>query len=71
MTEEAKNVMFAARIKALPEKEKAVFWRGIMAIVDAGYNTGTAPEDVAKYCVSFYTELKKHNAESKETTTLA
>ena len=68
MTEEAKRARFVARIKALPEKEQAVFWRGIMAIVDAGYNTGTAPEDVAKYCVNFYTELKKHNAESKETT---
>ncbi len=64
MTEEAKNVVFAARtIKALPEKEQAAFWRGIMAIVDAGYKTGSDPKDVAKYFVNFYTELKKHNTE--------
>ena len=68
MTEEAKRARFVARIKALPEKEQAAFWRGIMAVVDAGYNTGTAPEDAAKYFVNFYTELKKHNAEPKETT---
>ena len=68
MTEDAKRAKFVARIKALPEKEQAAFWRGIMAVVDAGYNTGTAPEDAAKYFVNFYTELKKHNAEPKETT---
>ena len=68
MTEDAKRARFVARIKALPEKEQAAFWRGIMAVVDAGYKTGSDPEDVAKYFVNFYTELKKHNAEPKETT---
>jgi hypothetical protein len=68
MTEEAKMARFVARIKALPEKEQAAFWRGVMAVVDAGYMTRTAPEDAAKYCVNFYTELKKLNEEPKQTT---
>jgi hypothetical protein len=68
MTEEAKRARFVARIKALPEKEQAAFWRGIMAVVDAGYKTGSAPENVAKYWVEFYTELKKRNHETKQTT---
>lgn len=61
MTEEAKRARFVARIKALPEKEQAAFWRGIMAVVDAGYKTGSDPEDVAKYFVNFYTKLKERN----------
>ena len=63
MTEEAKRARFVARIKALPEKEQAAFWRGIMAVVDAGYKTGSDPKDAAKYWVEFYTELKKNNTE--------
>ena len=63
MTYEAKRAKFVARIKALPEKDQAAFWRGIMAVVDAGYKTGSAPEDAAKYWGEFYTELKKFNTE--------
>jgi len=59
--EEQKRARFVARIKALPEKEQAAFWRGIMAIVDAGCRTGSAPEDMAKYWKDFYTELKEHS----------
>ena len=61
MTEEAKMARFVARIKALPAKEQAAFWRGIMAVVDAGCRTGSAPEDMAKYWKDFYTELKEHS----------
>ena len=60
MTEEAKRARFVARIKALPEKEQAAFWRGIMAVVDAGCKTGTAPKDMAKYWIDFYAELKEN-----------
>ena len=60
MTEDAKRARFVARIKALPEKEQATFWRGIMAIVDAGCKTGTAPKDMAKYWIDFYAELKEN-----------
>jgi len=59
--EEQKRSRFVARIKALPEKEQAAFWRGIMAVVDAGCRTGSAPKDAAKYWVEFYTELKEHS----------
>jgi len=59
--EEQKRARFVARIKALSEKEQAAFWRGIMAVVDAGCRTGSAPEDAAKYWVEFYTELKEHS----------
>jgi len=61
MTEEAKRSRFVARIKALPEKEQAAFWRGIMAVVDAGCRTGSTPEDMAKYWKDFYTVLKERN----------
>ena len=61
MIYEAKRAKFVARIKALPEKEQAAFWRGIMAVVDAGYRTGSAPEGMTKYWVEFYTELKEQN----------
>ena len=64
MTEDAKRARFVARIKALPEKEQAAFWRGIMAVVDAGYKTGSAPEDAAKYFVN----SRKRTHEPKETT---
>ena len=60
MTEDAKRARFVARIKALPEKEQAAFWRGIMAVVDAGCKTGTAPKDMAKYWIDFYAELKEN-----------
>jgi hypothetical protein len=59
--EEQKRARFVARIKALPAKEQAAFWRGIMAVVDAGCRTGSAPEDMAKYWKDFYTELKERN----------
>jgi len=59
--EEQKRARFVARIKALPAKEQAAFWRGIIAVVDAGCRTGSAPEDAAKYWVEFYTELKEHS----------
>lgn len=67
-SEEAKRARFVARIKALPEKEQAAFWRGTMAVVDAGYKTGSAPEDVAKYWLEFHTELKLRSHETKQTT---
>jgi len=60
MNYEAKRAAFVARIKALPKKEQATFWRGIMAVVDAGYRTGSSPEGMAKYWEEFYTELKKN-----------
>jgi len=59
--EEQKRSRFVARIKALPAKEQAAFWRGIMAVVDAGCRTGSAPEDMAKYWKDFYTVLKERN----------
>lgn len=40
---------FVDRIAALPEKERDGFWRGIMAIVDAGVKTGTSPKEMARY----------------------
>ena len=57
MTEEAKRARFVARIKGLPEKEQAAFWRGIMAVVDAG---GTPPAEMAKYWGAFFNTLKEN-----------
>ena len=57
MTDEAKRARFVARIKALPEKEQAAFWRGIMAVVDAGC---TPPAEMAKYWGAFFNTLKEN-----------
>ena len=58
--EEQKRSLFVARIKALPEKEQAAFWRGIMAVVDAGCRTGTPPAEMAKYWGAFFSVMKEN-----------
>jgi hypothetical protein len=58
--EDEKRARFVARINALPEKDQAAFWRGVMAVVDAGCKTGTAPEDMAKYWGAFFNTLKEN-----------
>ena len=58
--EEEKRSRFVARIKALPAKEQAAFWRGIMAVVGQSRSLWQLI-DMAKYWKDFYTELKEHN----------
>ena len=59
MTDEQKKTRFREWVKAMPEKERNAFWRGIMAVVDAGISTNTPAEVWAKYWVEIYTETKK------------
>ena len=64
MTDEQKKARFREWVKAMPEKEQNSFWRGIMAVVDAGRKTGTPPEALAKHWAATYTEI---NRQLKET----
>jgi len=62
MTDEQKKTRFREWVKAMPEKERNTFWRGIMAVVDAGVKTGSSPEAAARYYVELLRELKAQGA---------
>jgi len=51
-------------VKALPDKERNAFWRGIMDVVAAGRATGTPPEALAKHWAATYTEINKQLKEN-------
>ena len=55
---------FFEHIAALPEKERNAFWRGIIAVCDAGRSTGTPPEALAKCWAETYTEINKQLKEA-------
>ena len=54
---------FIDRIAALPEKERNAFWRGIVAIVEAGVKTGTSPKEMAGYWGAYFKEVDQHHEE--------
>lgn len=53
------------QIKALPEKERASFFRAILAVCDAGREAGIPAEDFAKMYADTYKEASK-NTEKPE-----
>ena len=53
---------FQEQIKALPEDQRTAFFRGIVAVAEAGRKTGATPEDWAKT----YAETYKAVTEGKE-----
>ena len=55
---------FFEHIAALPEKERNSFWRGIMAIVDAGVQTKTPPEEMAEYMGAYFKEVDRQLKEN-------
>lgn len=47
------------QIKAMPEKERASFFRVILAVCDAGQNAGIPADDFAKTYADTYKEVLK------------
>jgi len=54
---------FFGHIAALPEKERDSFWRGIMAMVDAGVKTKTPPKEMAEYMGAYFKEFDRQSKE--------
>ena len=52
---------FREQIKALPEAERVNFFRGIMAVVDAGYKAGVLAEEWAKMYADTYKQVEQNN----------
>ena len=52
---------FKEQIKALPEDQRAAFFRGIMAVAEAGRKAGATPEEWAQ----MYAEAYKTAQDSK------
>lgn len=51
---------FQEQIKALPEAERVKFFRGIMAVVEAGHKAGVPPEELANMYADTYKEVEKN-----------
>jgi hypothetical protein len=51
---------FQEWVKALPEAERAKFFRQIMAVVDAGRLAGVPPEKLAKMYADTYKQVEKN-----------
>lgn len=64
MNDEQKKTRFREWVKAMPEKERNAFVRGIMDVVDAGIKTNTPAEMSVKYWVEIYTETNKQLKEN-------
>jgi hypothetical protein len=52
------SMTFQEWVKALPEAERAKFFRQIMAVVDAGRLAGVPPEKLAKEFADTYKEVE-------------
>jgi hypothetical protein len=65
MTDEQKKAQFLDRVKAMPDKERDAFWRGILAVSEAGRKAGIPAKDWANYCAETY---KVIGEQLKETT---
>jgi hypothetical protein len=51
---------FQEQIEALPEAERTKFFRGIMAVAEAGRQAGVPPEELAKMYAATYTAVEKN-----------
>lgn len=65
MTDEQKKAQFLDWVKALPDKERDAFWRGILAVSEAGRKAGIPAKDWANCWVETY---KVINEQLKEMT---
>jgi N-acetyl-gamma-glutamylphosphate reductase len=50
---------FQEQVKALPEEDRVKFFRGIMAVVDAGYKAGIPAEELAKMYADTYKQTNE------------
>ena len=54
------HMTFQEQIKALPEAERVNFFRGIMAVVEAGHKAGVPAEELAKMYADTYKQVEKN-----------
>ena len=54
------HMTFQEQIKALPEAERTKFFRGLMAVAEAGRLAGVPPEELAKMYFGVYNEVEKN-----------
>ena len=54
------HMTFQEQIKALPEAERTKFFRGLLAVAEAGRLAGVLPEELAKMYFGVYNELEKN-----------
>jgi hypothetical protein len=55
------GMTFQEQIEALPEAERTKFFRGLMAVAEAGRQAGVPPEELAKMYANTYNEVEKNN----------
>ena len=58
-TDNQKREKVLAWVKAMPDKERNAFWRGIVELSEAGRKAGIPAEDWAKHYVEIYTEVNR------------
>jgi len=51
---------FQEQIEALPEAERTKFFKGLMAVAEAGRQAGVPPEELAKMYANTYNEVEKN-----------
>ena len=51
---------FQEQIEALPEAERTKFFRGLMAVAEAGRQAGVPPEELSKMYANTYNEVEKN-----------
>jgi hypothetical protein len=56
---------FQEQIEALPEAERTKFFRGLMAVAEAGRQAGVPPEELAKMYANTYNEVEKNMKDDK------
>ena len=54
MTDEQKKAQFLDWVKAMPDKERDAFWRGIVAVSEAGRKAGIPAKEWANCWVETY-----------------
>ena len=64
MTPEQNKERFLAMIRAMPDKERNSFWRGIVDVCEAGRKAGVDPKEWGAYWVATYNEINRHMKEN-------
>tara|TARA_R110002126_G_scaffold110223_1_gene247320 strand:- start:634 stop:831 length:198 start_codon:yes stop_codon:yes gene_type:complete len=64
MTPEQKKERFLAMIKAMPDKERNSFWRGIVDVCEAGRKAGIPAQEWGAYCAETYNEVNRQMKEN-------
>lgn len=60
MNDEQKKVQFLDWVKAMPDKERNAFWRGMVELSEAGRKAGIPAKVWANYCAETYNLVNEH-----------